>query len=171
MAGFLLRGWMYRNLVTYKAIGPRQSYTVSDKKLIEYIEKRSIGEKDLDVKGIIKISLSITSDQLVFTADKNDSDPNQLIQSKKAHCVGYSSFFAATCNYLLTQQHLSDTWTATPYVGQLFLLGHNIHTYFSSSFFNNHDFVLIEDKTSGELYAVDPSVHDYLYIDFVSYAK
>lgn len=133
-AGILFRGWIYRNLATYKAIGQRQSYTVRDKKLIEYIEKNSISKKAPDVKDIIKISLSITSQHLVFTADKSDRDPNQLIQSKKSHCVGYASFFAATCNFLLAQHHLADTWTATPHAGQLFLLGNNIHTYFSSPF-------------------------------------
>jgi len=31
--------------------------------------------------------------------------------------------------------------------------------------------VTIENKTTGEIFAVDPTVNDYLYIDFITYSK
>lgn len=169
--GLLFRGWFYRHLVTYKSVGLRTNYSATDEKLTEYIDANIDKQADPKIEQIIKLGLSITSRQLKFTANKNDIDPNKLINSKTAHCVGYASFFATTCNYLFKKYTLSDRWTAKPQIGQLYFLGTNIHTYFNSSFFKDHDFVTIENKTTGEIFAVDPTVNDYLYIDFITYAK
>ncbi len=169
--GLLLRGWLYRQMVTYKSVGLRANYSVTDKKLSDYIDANTDGKTDLDIEQIVKLGLSITSRQLTFNSNKNDIDPNELITSKAAHCVGYASFFATTCNYLLKRYHLADKWTAKPQIGQLYFLGTNIHKYFSSAFFKDHDFVTIENKTTGEIVAVDPTVNDYLRIDFITYSK
>ncbi len=169
--GLLFRGSIYRFLVTYKSIGLRTNYSATDKKLIEYIDGGIDKQNVSEIEKIIKVALSLTSKQLNFSADKNDSDPQKLINSKTAHCVGYASFFATTCNYLFKKHSISDSWTAQPQIGQLYLLGTNIHKYFTSSFFKDHDFVTIENKTTGEIYAVDPTVNDYLRIDFITYTK
>ena len=106
-----------------------------------------------------------------ITANENDVDPNKLITSRKAHCIGYASFFATTCNYLLKKYNLSDQWTAKPKVGQLYFIGQNIHKYFNSPFFKDHDFVTIENKKTDQIFAVDPTVYDYLLIDFINYTN
>lgn len=169
--GLLFRGYLYRQLVTYKSLGPRTNYLATDKNLTAYIDSSLGSQKDRDIESIINLGLSITSEQLIFTADKSDIDPNKLIYSKKTHCVGYARFFATTCNYLLEKYNLADTWSAKPQVGQLYFLGTNIHNYSTSAFFKNHDFVTIENKTTGEIFAVDPSISDYLYIDFITYVN
>ena len=169
--GLLFRGWFYRNLVTYKSVGLRTFYVATDENLIEYIEASIDKQDDPDIWQIIKLGLSITSKKLNFTSDKNDTDPNKLITSKTAHCVGYATFFATTCNYLLDKYNLEDAWIAKPQIGELYFLGTNVHQYFSSSFFKDHDFVTIENKTTGEIYAVDPTINDYLLIDFITYTK
>jgi len=156
-------------LVTYESLGPRTNYSATDRKLVEYIDANSPEQADPDIEDIAKLGLSITSKQLNFSADKNDIDPNRLISSKTAHCVGYASFFATTCNYLLDKYNLANKWIAKPQVGQLYFLGTNIHKYFNSSFFKDHDFVTIENKTTGEIFAVDPTVNDYMNIDFITY--
>jgi hypothetical protein len=157
--------------VTYKSVKIRTNYLATNIKLTDYIDANTDNQTDPDIKQIIKLGLSITSRKLNFTADKNDTDPNKLIISKTAHCVGYASFFATTCNYLLEKYILSDTWTAKPHAGQLHFLGTNIHKYFNSAFFKDHDFVTIENKKTGEILAVDPTVNDYLHIDFITYSK
>lgn len=169
--GFLFRGWFYRHLVTYKSVGLRTNYSATDKKLTDYIDANTDEQTDPDIEQIVKLGLTITSRQLNFTANKNDIDPNKLITSKTAHCVGYATFFATTCNYLLKRYNLADRWTAKPQIGQLYFLGTNIHKYFNSTFFKDHDFVTIENKKTGEIIAVDPTVNDYLLIDFITYAK
>jgi hypothetical protein len=171
IVGLLFRGWFYRHLVTYKSVGLRTNYSATDKTLTDFFDANNDKQTDSDIKQIIKLGLSITSRQLNFTADKNDTDPNKLITSKTAHCVGYATFFATICNYLLDKYNLSDTWTAKPQVGQLYFLGTKIHKYFNSAFFKDHDFVTIENKITGEIVAVDPTVNDYLRIDFITYTK
>jgi hypothetical protein len=169
--GFLFRGWIYRQVVTYKSEGLRPSYLATDNNLVIYIEANVGDKKDLEIKNVIKLGLSATSRQLNFTTSKNDNDPNKLIKSRTAHCVGYASFFATTCNYLLKKYNLDSNWTARPQIGQLSLLGTNVHRYFDSAFFKDHDFVTIENRTTGEILAVDPTVGDYFYIDFITYTK
>lgn len=169
--GLLFRGWFYRHLVTYKSVGIRTNYIATDEKLTKYFDSNIDKQSELEIEQIIKLGLSITSRQLNFTANKNDIDPNKLISSKTAHCVGYALFFSTTCNYLLKKYNLSDKWTAKPRIGQLYFLNTNIHKYFNSSFFKDHDFVTIENKTTGEIYAVDPTLNDYLCIDFITFTK
>lgn len=166
---FFSRGWLYRQLITYKTIGQRAGYSVNDQKLIHYIDQRLGGKNDLDVQSIIQLSLSITAQQLNFTAGRNDVDPNKLVSSKTAHCVGYAAFYASTCKYLFQKFNLQDTWSAKHQIGQLNLLGNNIHQYINTPFFKDHDFVTIEHKITGEVFAVDPSLYDYFWIKQVTY--
>jgi hypothetical protein len=157
--------------VIYKSVGLRTNYSAKAKNLLDYIDACANKQAAPKIMPIIKLSLSITSRQLNYTTDKNDIDPNKLINSKTAHCVGYASFFATTCNYLFKKYKLAGTWSAKPQVGQLYFLGINIHKYFNSPFLKDHDFVLIENNKTGEIFAVDPTIYDYLFIDFVTYLK
>ncbi len=138
---FFSRGWLYRHLITYKTIGQRAGYSVKDPKLIHYIDHSLGGEKEMDVQSIIQLSLSITAQQLNFTADRNDLDPNKLMYSKTAHCVGYAAFYASTCNYLFQKFNLQDTWIAKHQIGQLNLFGNNIHHYLNSPFFKEKSII------------------------------
>jgi hypothetical protein len=170
-AGLLFRGWCYRHLVTYKSVGLRTNYSATEKELIDYIETNINKQSTHDIKEVIKLGLSITSAHLNYTISKNDIDPNKLVYSKTAHCVGYSSFFATICNYLLKKYNLSNEWIAKPQIGQIYFLGTNIHQYCKSSFYKDHDFVTMENKKTGEIIAIDPTIHDYLRIDFITYRK
>jgi methionyl-tRNA synthetase len=91
------------------------------------------------------------------------------VYTQTANCIGYAAFCATTCNELFQKNSLSGVWIARPQIGQLHLFGTNIHPYFHSAFFKDHDFVVIENKQSGMVYAVDPTVHDYLGIEFVRF--
>ncbi len=171
VVGTLFRGCIYRQLITYKTIEPRQDYPIPNEKLVAYIELNSEDKKELSVKEIIKLSLSITSKQLNFTASKNENDPNKLIFTKTAHCVGYAAFFATSCNHLLRKYDFDEIWIAQPHIGKLYLLGVDIHKYFNSPFFKDHDFVIIKNKKTGATFAVDPTLYDYFYIDFITCKK
>ena len=81
-------------------------------------------------------------------------------------------FFATTCNYLLKKYDLSNQWTAKPRIGQLYFPGTNIHPYFPTPFFKDHDYVTIENKKRPEKsLRWSPNCQDYLTIDFVSLSK
>src|SRR5688572_7801753 len=105
---FLFRGFLYRQLFSYKSIGSRTTYLATDKELTDYIDNKTVLFKPRDVKDIIEISLQLTSSRLNFSSAKNDNDPNKLIKTKNAHCIGYSAFFTATCNYLLNKFGFDD---------------------------------------------------------------
>ena len=167
IVSLICRGTIFRHLVTYKSIGTRINYKIHNKEFIDYIE--SDNKNNTNIKDVIKNSLSITSKRLNFTASKNNNDPNKLINSKTAHCVGYAAFFSSTCNYLLKKNNINKDWVATHHIGQIYLLNNNVHKFFKSSFFKDHDFVLITNKNTGESIAVDPTVDDYLAISFIKY--
>lgn len=171
LLGLIFRGWIFRHSFTYKEISQRISYIAIDKKLVSYIEESVDDEKDPEIEEIIKLGLSITSRHLKFTSSKNDNDPNKLINSKTAHCIGYAAFYSTTCNYLLKKFNRNNEWIAKPQKGQIYLFGTNIHKYFNTSFFESHDFVTIENNSTGEIFAVDPTVHDYFHIDFITLSK
>lgn len=167
---FCIRGFLFRNLITYQSIGTRQAYA-ANQDFIKYIDKNSENKKVVDIREIIKLALKLTTHRLNFTFDKCDTNPNLLLKSKQTNCIGYAAYFSTTCNYLFKKYQISGVWTATTQIGQLNLLGINIHNYTNSSFFKDHDFVKIENKKTGEIFAVDPSVCDYFYIDFVTFKK
>jgi hypothetical protein len=125
-AGLIFRGWLYRQLITYKSIGQRTVYLPTNNDLFAYLNTSVDDNNNLTIEEIIKLALSITSQTLSFTAEKNETNPNSLISSKTAHCVGYASFFATTCNYLLSKYGLASSWTANPHAGQLYFLGVNV---------------------------------------------
>lgn len=163
---FLLRGWIYRNLVTYEAAGERTTYTTSPE-LIKLIEKNANSD-DTNSKEIVTHCLTLTSESLKFTDGENEIDPNKLIETKTAHCVGYASFFTTTCNQMFEMNNLSNEWVALPKTGQIYFLGKNVHSYFRSHFFKDHDFVVIKNLKTGEEFGVDPSLHDYTGIRYIT---
>jgi len=167
--GILFRGCLFRYLVTYQSIGQRNQYTATSADLIESIENQVGAKPNLAAMEIIQRSLDLTTRRLRFTATRNAIDPNILIHSKTAHCVGYAAFFATTCNYLFEKHHMANEWKATPHIGQLYFWGENLHRHFHTPFFKDHDFVLLENKLTGQVIAVDPTVSDYLWIDRVTY--
>lgn len=170
--GWMFRGWLYTHLLTYRSVGVRAAvYATSHRDLIAYLDSGAKNADKMAIEDLIRRALSLTSEKLHFADNQTDIDPNKLIHSGKAHCVGYAAFFATTCNYLLKKQGLADTWEAKPQIGQLYCLGINVHPYFHSPFFKDHDFVTIENKNSKQIWAVDPTVHDYLGVDFVHFAQ
>ena len=169
MVCILLRGILYRHIVTYKSIGQRTNYIVMNDRLIQYIEENCTKKDSLNIEAVIKESLSLTSKALNFTFSKNSRDPNILIDTKKANCIGYATFFSTVCNYQLKKYNLSEHWVTSSEIGQLYVLGINIHNYFDSSFFKDHDFVIVRNKTTRDFFAVDPSINDYFHIDYVAF--
>ncbi|WGU67484.1 hypothetical protein QIU19_07690 [Capnocytophaga canimorsus] len=85
--------------------------------------------------------------------------------------MGYAQFFALVCNYMLKKNNLHKEWVAKVYIGKLKFLGNDIHQYFQSSFFKDHDFVVVENVRTQEIYAVDPTLYDYFVIKKVRFVR
>ena len=124
---FIAREWLYNQAVTYKSIGHRTNYPATNSLLVEQLESAKGDLNQADVRQIIDLALTVTSQQLNFTAENNDNDPNQLIHSRTAHYIGYASYFSTTCNYLFKKYGFDDQWIARPQIGQLHVFGTNVH--------------------------------------------
>ncbi len=168
LLALLFRGPLYRFSVAYQSIGPRTNYPATGLQLLQHLEQNASFSDVPTTKDIIHRALSITSEKLHFTGVAYAIDPNRVIHTRTAHCIGYAAFFATTCNYLFEKNGLENTWIAEPQKGQLYLFGQNVHPYISTPFFKDHDFVIILNKVTGEVMAVDPTVDDYLGIGRVA---
>ncbi|MEN7551794.1 hypothetical protein AAG747_28015 [Rapidithrix thailandica] len=171
LVGILFRGGVYRSLISYQSLGERKNYTVYDPELVRQIDEMAKAEKPQDIREVVDLGLLITASQLKFTFTRNEMDPNRLARSKTAHCVGYAVFFASVCNYLLKKNDLEGDWIALPHAGQLYLGQTNVHAYFTSSFFKDHDFVILKNQLTGEILTIDPTLYDYLRIGFVTFKE
>lgn len=166
--GLVFRGSIYRLLFSYKVIGHRTTCIATNKELIDYIDSKTVAFKPNNIREIIKFSLQLTSDKLNFKQAKSNNNPNRLIRTKNVHCIGYPAFFSTTCNYLSDKFGFVDSWSSEPLIGQVYFYGINIHPFFNSSFFEDHDFNSIKNKETGEIYFVDPTVNDCFRIDYVT---
>jgi len=67
MFGILCKGWNMNNYFTYKSIGNRNDFSAENNILIGYILRSTRGIAHTSIFGIINLSLSLTSKQLVFS--------------------------------------------------------------------------------------------------------
>ena len=162
------RGYIYRLFITYEPIIETDGYVVNDLKLIDYIDSSTADNHLMSIEAVIDKSNELTNKKLEFTFSKCDKDPNKLIYSLEANCVGYAYFYATVCNYLLEKSKLSNQWEAKTYRAKLYFIGINIHTCFNTSFFKDHDFVVVENSITGDKIYIDPTTSDYLGIDKIS---
>lgn len=163
----LFRGIIYRSFVKYYEIGERIEIKITSKTLIKKIKGAS-ANKTMNSKVITEISNSITIEELSFTSRKTSNNPNELIDTKLANCIGYSAMFNSIANYLIDKNNLNGQVEVNHKIGQLDLLGINLNQIFNSPFFKNHDYNEIIDLNTGEHFFVDPSVSDYLGINKIS---
>ena len=168
---FLLRNWLFWQLFSYQAVGNRPAYPIENPALRTYIESHLPTNPAKSPRVILKKALQLSAKQLHFTAARNHNDPNLLINSHSAHCVGYAAFTTTVCNELLRRYELNTEWKAEAQVGQIHFLGINIHPYFNSAFFKDHDFVVLENRKTDEQLSVDPTVYDYFGIVFIRLKK
>ncbi|MEM0991487.1 MAG: hypothetical protein AAGI49_00555 [Bacteroidota bacterium] len=157
------RGIIYRLLIKYKAVGTRAGIEITNPDLIEQIELES-GDEVMTIAQIAKIADGITSRQLSFTGGKASNNPNELMVLGQANCIGYSAMFHAIASHLIKKYHLDNEIISTHKIGQMELLGVDIHQFFDHTFFRDHDYNVLSNTKTGKSIAVDPSVSDYLWI-------
>lgn len=160
----LFRGCIYRQIVEYTEIGTRPEVKITNKELISKIRIKT-QDKRISLSEIVQIANEITIEELEFATCKTDTDPNRLIETRKANCVGYSYLFNSIANFIIRENQLQDEISAAHKIGKLEVFGINIHQYFDSAFFKDHDFNEIRNRKTGKSISIDPSLSDYLYID------
>ena len=156
---FFFRGFFYRSFFKYESVGTRGIF------VIEEFDKDKFKSENID--DIINLSLEKASENLEFKL----YNPGKFLQTGKANCVGYSDYFSSYVFHLLLINDLDKDWKVHHEIGKLKVFGVNIHHFFNSNSFKDHDFVIIENVKTGEILAVDPSVYDYFKIDRISLNK
>lgn len=162
----LLRGFLFRLLVTYVEIGERPTIEITDEAFIMRIEERA-AESVMDIENITEIAMELTTEILHFTTKRASNNPNELIHTKQANCIGYAALFNSIANYLIQKHQLQEELAAEHKIGQLELLGINVHPFFKSSFFRDHDFNTLRNKKTGVTVFLDAGVCDYFFVDRV----
>ncbi|WP_025741814.1 hypothetical protein [Aquimarina pacifica] len=113
----------------------------------------------------------ITKTELKFTTNRASNNPNILINTRKANCVGYSAMFNSIANFLIKNNDLENKIKAEHKIGKLDFLGINIHQFFKGTFFRDHDFNELTNKETGKKIVIDPTVSDYLRINRITKNK
>jgi hypothetical protein len=153
---------LFNAFFKYDIIKERSVSEITNQKLKKHLEENRSRNS---IESIINDSLKETASDLNFTFNRCDNETNKLVESKKANCIGYSSFLASLIKYKLRQTGLNNQWKVHHKVGEIYFLNGNINQYFTSKFFKDHDFVIVENIETHEVIAVDATVYDYLKID------
>jgi len=162
----LFKGWIFRQLITYSNIGSRENIEITHSNLLEKIRLKS-SDESMTIEKIVQISRSITIQELSFSRTQISRNPNDLFNTKKANCIGYAAMFNSIANHLIHSNNLELKYAANHQIGRLELLGFNLHAFFNSPFFRDHDYNEIIDLQKRKTLAIDPSVTDYLGINYV----
>jgi hypothetical protein len=156
----LLRGPLFRLLVKYEAVGVRSGIALQDESLQRQVDSLSAG-RDLNIKQVARLSSQIVTNRLSFTTEQAPSDPNRLYHTRKGNCVGYAAMFHAIADYLIRQQGLEGKVRSRHLVGRLRLLGIDLHQFFDSPFYQDHDYNELTNLLTGERLCFDAVVADY----------
>ena len=157
----LFRGVFFRLAIKYNEISVRSEIEITNGKLIETIEDNTIN-REINLDKILEITDKITKEELKFTMHHVSNDPNELINTNEANCIGYSAMFNSVANYLIRKNKLQNEIEAKHKIGKLELFGVDLHSFFQKPFFKDHDFNEITNKKTGKKIFIDPTVSDYL---------
>ncbi|MEM9834856.1 MAG: hypothetical protein AAF828_00050 [Bacteroidota bacterium] len=164
---FLFRGPIFRQLFSYVDVGSRPTQSLSDLEFIQAIRERS-STLDNDLVSISALANLITAETLKFTTGKASANPDELVKTGQANCVGYAALFAAIAEVLIREKGLENQVEIQHKIGKLYLLDFDLHSLFKSPFFRDHGYVELQDRSAKTITAVDPSVSDYLWIKRVN---
>ena len=153
----IFRSFLFNVFFKYQIVGQREISTMQN--------KNSTDIKENNVQEIIEYNLDKTSSILSFTFDKCENNPEKLIKTQKANCIGYSALLASSIINSIETNNFNTEWKVKHQVGEIYFLNININQYLKSDFFKDHDFVTIENIKTKEIIAVDPTLYDYFRIN------
>lgn len=156
----LTKNWLYRNTIHYTPIKERKSIQLTDQKLIKLLQNE-LKNTRITTDRIIQIASETTNQTLAFTFQKASANPNELAKTGKANCIGYSAMFNAIINFLITETNFENELSARHLVGKMDFLGINLHQFFTDAFYKDHDYNRIENRVTGKISIIDPSINDY----------
>lgn len=163
----LFRGPLFRLSVRYEPLGERPVARIGQQELQQRITS-ALAYRKLDVGEVVSLSRRITDGRLSFTSGESSNRADDVYQAGKANCVGYAALFSAIVQQVIASGGTEEHMQVTHLVGKLQFFGWDIHALFGNHpFFQDHDFVHVRDLERDVDWYIDPSVSDYLGINFV----
>ena len=163
----LLRGPIFRTLVSYEEVYERPSVALPSEKIRHLINQELDTKDNLSILQIARISQKITRQLLDFSFEKTNSNIAVVIDNGSANCVEYTRLCNAVVNEIIRVQGKTNQIEGKHKVGVIRLLGMNVHQWTDNSFWKDHDYNEIRDLKSGEQIIFDATVNDYFYINTV----
>jgi hypothetical protein len=146
----------------YAVLSDRKNKPLQNDSLKTVIDRWIESNNAAGIDSLVNFLLEMTKDQLQFSFGKSDSDPEKLVHSKKANCVGYAAYFNSACNYALQKSRFNSEYECRHCVGKIYADTTEITALFNDPFFNDHDFNVIRPLKGGKDIVVDPSLYEYL---------
>lgn len=160
----LFRGSLFRLLFSYEDCGKKTAEGNLSMALMKHIDSLAQRFNPQGIEEIIELSNEITKDQLSFSIDSREVDPNQLFPSGNTHCVGYARFFSAVCNRLIQVKMASSDYRCEAHCGKIHFLGFDIHQLFNKPNLRDHDFNIVRARAPLQSIGVDASLNEYFQI-------
>lgn len=162
---FLFRGFIYRATIVYHPLGTREIYALQDSTILKQIP---IDRSIRDINKNIAIAQKFTNKHLSFSFGNAPFMPEEAFHQQEANCIGYAALYCATLAYLNENGSLTESYEIRHLYGKLYFMGFDLHRLFKSTFFKDHDYVEIINKSTGKKIYIDPGLSDYLWIQYVS---
>lgn len=154
---WLFRSAVYRTLVRYEVVGLRAPVGI--------FNQDASGATELD--KAMRVALDTTAARLHFSTGKVSNDPQSLIHGGAANCIGYTALCAALLKAKLEAAGLGEEYTVEAVIGKLYIGEQDLHAFFTSSFWKDHDVVRVRAKASNEVWLLDPTLYDVAGIGLV----
>ena len=155
---WFFRAAAYRSLVRYEVVGQR-------------LPVRALAFSTPEPAGLdraLAVAMDSTAARLYFSTGKVSSNPALLMQGGPANCIGYAALCAALIKGQLEAADLGDRYVVEAVIGKLYVGDQDLHAFFTSPFWKDHDVVRITDLTSNEVIVLDPTLYDHIGIGRVS---
>lgn len=150
VALWFCRSGVYRWAVHYRVIGQRTPITTLTRS----------AALAADLQGCIASALDTTAARLHFSTGRVSADPEALIRGGPANCIGYTALCGSVLKGQLEAAGLGERYTVEAVLSKLYLGDIDLHTYFTSPFWKDHDVVRIVDRSDGRVILLDPTLYD-----------
>jgi hypothetical protein len=158
IALWFLRGTIFRAVVHYRVVGDRGA--------VRPLQNSNLAAMDLHTA--IKAALDTTAARLHFSTGEVSNDPRTLIHGGPANCIGYAALCAALIKGQLEEAGLDDRYEVEAVVGKLYVGDQDLHAFFTTPFWKDHDVLRVRDKGTGEVRLLDPTLYDAVAVGSVS---
>ncbi len=157
-AAWLLRGSVFRLLVTYEATSDLGAASARPfPPLADGISR--IGGEDLE--ALAAAAGNLTSDALVFELRGRGQSAEGVARTGVANCEGYAALYSRVLAVLLEDRGLGERYEVRHVRGVQRFLGIDFQTNdLMPPPYRDHDFVIVREKGKVVL-AADPNLYDY----------